>query len=174
MIIFFWQKALPTNLTMMNPTTTDLFHELVDNLCHALTAEESTSTQSTTITPPSTPSPPVCVASPIVNPATYSGLVEGCNGFQLQCSLALEIHPPLRCVSSPLRELKYPPSYSCHLDEHWNILAASWASHSLPRLLRCSLLGSVRTPFWRFICKWTTLSFTLGKKLLIILSGFLP
>lgn len=158
----------------MNPTTTDLFQELVDNLCHALTAVGSISTPSTTITPPSTPSPPVCVARSMVNPATYSGLVESCNGFLLHCSLALEIHPPLRCVSSPLRELKYPSSYSCHLDEHWNILAASWASHSLPQLLRCSLLGSVRTPFWRLICKWTTLLFTVGKKLLNILSSFLP
>jgi len=100
----------------MNPTTTDLFQELVDSLFHALTAVGSTSTWSTTITPLSTPSPPVCVASPLVNPVTYSGLVEGCSGFLLQCSLALEIHP-LECVTSPPTD-RAKISYSCHLDEH--------------------------------------------------------
>lgn len=40
--------------------------------------------------PPST-SAPVYTASRVVNPAPYSGSAEECNGFLLQCSLALEM-----------------------------------------------------------------------------------
>ncbi|KAK3552167.1 hypothetical protein QTP86_004160, partial [Hemibagrus guttatus] len=39
-------------------------------------------------------SAPLC-SSPMAQPAPYSGLVEDCNGFLLQCSLVLEMQPHL-------------------------------------------------------------------------------
>jgi hypothetical protein len=38
-------------------------------------------------------SPPLFISSPMVKPAPFSGREEDCNGFLLQCSLALEVQP---------------------------------------------------------------------------------
>ncbi|KAL0147889.1 hypothetical protein M9458_056810 [Cirrhinus mrigala] len=72
----------------MNPTGVDPFQELVDSLRKVLSVPASTA-------PPPAPSPapasapsslaPVYTASPVVNPAPYSGSAEECNGFLLQC-----------------------------------------------------------------------------------------
>ncbi len=89
--------------SMSNP---DLFQEIVDNLRRILTSTTTTTatnsvpttaTAATSVTtstaPPSSPSP--VITSPMAKPAPYSGLAEECNGFLLQCSLALEMQPQL-------------------------------------------------------------------------------
>lgn len=114
--LWSWQKARPINLTEMNPTTTDPFKELMDNLCRVLTVPAPASAPSTSVTSPNSSSPLVYVASPMVNPAPYSGSVEDSNGFLLQHSIALE----MQRIASPLRR---PKSHSsCHywLDVHCN------------------------------------------------------
>ncbi|KAK3553874.1 hypothetical protein QTP70_012711 [Hemibagrus guttatus] len=73
----------------------DPVEELAEALRHALTsvtgsaAPESASAATTAVS-----SPPV-YASPMAAPAPYSSAVEDCNGFLLQCSLALEMQSHL-------------------------------------------------------------------------------
>ncbi|KAK3534000.1 hypothetical protein QTP86_000506 [Hemibagrus guttatus] len=52
----------------------------------------STAPASSSTSAAASPSPPV-IASPVATPAPYSGSAEDCNGFLLQCSLALEMQP---------------------------------------------------------------------------------
>ncbi len=77
-------------------TSSDPFQEIVDHLKRALTTMTTTTaaTSVTTTTTSSTSNPPV-IASRMARPAPYSGRVEECNGFLLQCSLALEMQPHL-------------------------------------------------------------------------------
>lgn len=75
-----WQKARPT--LNMDPDWSNLFQEQSYRA-----AIVPTSASSTLI------SPPVYVASTMVMPMLYSGLVEDCIDFLLQCSLALERQP---------------------------------------------------------------------------------
>ncbi|XP_041947343.1 uncharacterized protein LOC121708613 [Alosa sapidissima] len=64
----------------MQPPNADPFRELVNEFRQALTAALAH------------PAPPPAVpSSPVVNPTPYSGAPEGCKGFLLQCSLALEM-----------------------------------------------------------------------------------
>ncbi|KAG5285423.1 hypothetical protein AALO_G00003200 [Alosa alosa] len=64
----------------MQPQNADPFRELVNEFRQALTAAQAH------------PAPPPAVpSSPVVNPTPYSGAPEGCKGFLLQCSLALEM-----------------------------------------------------------------------------------
>ncbi|MGL5501319.1 MAG: DUF4939 domain-containing protein, partial [Plesiomonas shigelloides] len=65
-------------------STTDPVKELVDILRQALQGATSASHAA------SAPSPPAA-SSPVATLAPYSGLAEECNGFLLQCSLALEM-----------------------------------------------------------------------------------
>ncbi|KAK3513643.1 hypothetical protein QTP70_028820 [Hemibagrus guttatus] len=58
----------------------------------ALRAPAPTPPATTSIITVPTPSALLC-ASPMAQPAPYSGLVEDCNGFLLQCSLVLEMQP---------------------------------------------------------------------------------
>ncbi|KAK3556977.1 hypothetical protein QTP70_022326 [Hemibagrus guttatus] len=66
--------------------------DLVEELAEALRRALTSATGSTT--PESASSPPV-YASPMAAPAPYSGAAEDCNGFLLQCSLALEMQSHL-------------------------------------------------------------------------------
>ncbi|KAK3570147.1 hypothetical protein QTP86_012623 [Hemibagrus guttatus] len=69
--------------------------ELVEAHCHALTTAAAAAPPATTSASAATsPSPPV-IASPVATPAPFSGSVEDCNGFLLQCLLALEMQPHL-------------------------------------------------------------------------------
>ncbi|KAK3561538.1 hypothetical protein QTP86_007782 [Hemibagrus guttatus] len=76
-------------------STPDPVSELVEALRRALintpAAAPPAATSASTAT---SPSPPV-IASPVATPAPFSGLAEDCNGFLLQCSLALEMQPHL-------------------------------------------------------------------------------
>ncbi len=77
-------------------SSSDPFQEIVDHLKRVLTTMTTTTaaTSVTTTTTSSTSNPPV-IASPMARPAPYSGRVEECNGFLLQCLLALEMQPHL-------------------------------------------------------------------------------
>ncbi|KAK3541056.1 hypothetical protein QTP86_012335 [Hemibagrus guttatus] len=71
----------------------DPLHELVEALRRALASMPgSTAPASSSTSAAASPSPPV-IASPVATPALYSGSAEDCNGFLLQCSLALEMQP---------------------------------------------------------------------------------
>ncbi|KAK3545117.1 hypothetical protein QTP70_000990 [Hemibagrus guttatus] len=71
----------------------DPLHELVEALHRALASMPgSTAPASSSASAVASPSPPV-IASPVAAPALYSGKAEDCNGFLLQCSLALEMQP---------------------------------------------------------------------------------
>lgn len=72
----------------MSTSQPDPFQELV-NLLRCSLMNPST----TPVTAPITSSPHTVVASPMANPAPYSGSMEECNGFLLQCSLTLEMQP---------------------------------------------------------------------------------
>ncbi|KAK3508516.1 hypothetical protein QTP70_031804, partial [Hemibagrus guttatus] len=68
-------------------------HELVEALRRALASMPgSTAPTNSSASAAASPSPPV-IASPVAAPALYSGAAEDCNGFLLQCSLALEMQP---------------------------------------------------------------------------------
>ncbi len=77
-------------------TSSDPFQEIVDHLKRALTTMTTmtAATSVTTTTTSSTSNPPV-IASRMARLAPYSGRVEECNGFLLQCSLTLEMQPHL-------------------------------------------------------------------------------
>lgn len=77
----------------MNPTGPDQFKDLVDSVRHVLSTLGPNPSSDTTVTSQSTFSPPIYIASPVVNSASYSGLTEDCNGFLLQCLVALEMQP---------------------------------------------------------------------------------
>ncbi|KAK3557568.1 hypothetical protein QTP70_030502 [Hemibagrus guttatus] len=71
----------------------DTLHELVEALHRALPSMPgSTAPASSSASTAASPSLPV-IASPVATLAPYSGLAEDCNGFLLQCSLALEMQP---------------------------------------------------------------------------------
>ncbi|KAK3575091.1 hypothetical protein QTP86_020705 [Hemibagrus guttatus] len=67
----------------------DPIAELAGALHRALSPAAATSASAAT-----SPSPPV-IASPVATPAPFSGSAGDCNGFLLQCSLALEMQPQL-------------------------------------------------------------------------------
>ncbi|KAK3561109.1 hypothetical protein QTP86_028317, partial [Hemibagrus guttatus] len=75
----------------------DPLRDLVETLRQALTALPApapTSPAATSANTVTTSSAPLYV-SPMAQPVHYSGLVEDCNGFILQCSLVLEMQPHL-------------------------------------------------------------------------------
>ncbi|KAK3537155.1 hypothetical protein QTP70_002656 [Hemibagrus guttatus] len=76
-------------------STPDPVHELIEALCRALTSAPTPTppaiTSASTVTSPSSP----VIASPMATPVPFSGSAEDCNGFLLQCSLALEMQPHL-------------------------------------------------------------------------------
>ncbi|KAK3544517.1 hypothetical protein QTP86_014096 [Hemibagrus guttatus] len=74
-------------------TAHSAFVELVEALRRAL-ASVPTFKAPVSSSASASPSPPV-IASPMAAPASYSGSAEDCNGFLLQCSLALEMQPHL-------------------------------------------------------------------------------
>ncbi len=76
---------------MSNP---DPFQEIVDHQRRILTTTTSTPATTSVTATSSSATPPVIV-SPMAKPAPYSGRAEECNGFILQCSLALEMQPHL-------------------------------------------------------------------------------
>ncbi len=77
-------------------SSSDPFQEIVDHLKRALiTMTTTTAATSVTTTTTSSASNPPVIASPMARPAPYSGRAEECNGFLLQCSLALEMQPHL-------------------------------------------------------------------------------
>ncbi len=86
---------LPTN-RMSSP---DPFQELVDSLKKVLLHPPSPTVCPAPAPPPtstttSTPSP-IVFASPMARPAPYSGSAEECNGFLLQCTLTIDLHPQM-------------------------------------------------------------------------------
>ncbi|KAK3551711.1 hypothetical protein QTP70_022574, partial [Hemibagrus guttatus] len=69
--------------------------ELVEALRCALTSTPAAAPAAITSASTATsPSPPV-IANPVATPVPFSGSAEDCNGFLLQCSLALEMQPHL-------------------------------------------------------------------------------
>ncbi|XDV29402.1 hypothetical protein PO909_032536 [Leuciscus waleckii] len=83
-LMLLLQRPDQHSVRMSSP---DPFQEVVDALKRALSSTTSASPVTTS------PSPPVA-SSPVANPASYSGLAEDCDGFLLQCSLALEMQSP--------------------------------------------------------------------------------
>ncbi len=76
----------------------DPFQELVDTLKRILTRSPSPPLPASTSTPVTSAinsSSPVMFASPMARPAPYSGDPEECNGFLLQCSLTIDLHPQM-------------------------------------------------------------------------------
>ncbi len=72
----------------------DPFQELVDSLRRVLRPAPPPTPPITSVTTTTTSSP-VVISSPMAKPAPFSGVAEECNGFLLQCSLALEMQPHL-------------------------------------------------------------------------------
>ncbi|KAK3556471.1 hypothetical protein QTP70_008245 [Hemibagrus guttatus] len=71
----------------------DPLHELVEAFRRVLTSMPgSTAPASSSTSAAASPLLPV-ITSPVATPAPYSGSAEDCNGFLLQCSLALEMRP---------------------------------------------------------------------------------
>ncbi|KAK3542360.1 hypothetical protein QTP86_025865 [Hemibagrus guttatus] len=82
----------PDTIRMSAP---DAVSELVEALRRAfINAPAAAPPAATSASTATSPSPPV-IASPVATPAPFSGSVEDCNGFLLQCSLALEMQPHL-------------------------------------------------------------------------------
>ncbi|KAK3517743.1 hypothetical protein QTP70_017791 [Hemibagrus guttatus] len=82
----------PETIRMSAP---DPISKLVEVLRCALTSAPTAAPPAITSASTATsPSPPVIV-SPVATPAPFSGSAEDCNGFLLQCSLALEMQPHL-------------------------------------------------------------------------------
>ncbi len=75
-------------------SSSDPFQEIVDALKRILTPSPVPSSLAPPITNNTTSSPPV-ISCPMAKPAPFSGSAEECNGFLLQCSLALEMRPQL-------------------------------------------------------------------------------
>ncbi|KAK3535066.1 hypothetical protein QTP70_003030 [Hemibagrus guttatus] len=73
----------------------DPVHELIEALRHALTSAPTSAPPAITSTSTATSTSPPVIASPVATPAPFSGSAEDCNGFLLQCSLALEMQPHL-------------------------------------------------------------------------------
>ncbi len=79
-------------------SASDPFQELVDTLKRILTRSASPPLPASTPTPVTSAissSSPVMFASPMARPAPYSGDPEECNGFILQCSLTIDLHPQM-------------------------------------------------------------------------------
>lgn len=122
----------------MNLAVVDPFQELVDSLCKVLSTPVYTPTASPSpVSATATSSAPIYTAITMVNPAPYSGSVDECNGFLLQCSLILE----LQQHRFPSKELK-SPSYCLYSQ----VKCTSWLNlhgsktdqqtiHSMPSLL---------------------------------------
>ncbi|KAK3539458.1 hypothetical protein QTP70_008492 [Hemibagrus guttatus] len=88
-------KTGPTSPETIGMSTLDPISELVEALRCALTSAPAAGPPAITSASTATsPSPPV-IASPVATPAPFSGSAEDCNGFLLQCSLALEMQPHL-------------------------------------------------------------------------------
>ncbi|KAK3570829.1 hypothetical protein QTP86_027643 [Hemibagrus guttatus] len=83
-------------ITTTGMSAPDPVAELVEALRRVLNpaAATSASAATTSASAAAAPSPPV-IASPVSAPAPFSGSAEDCNGFLLQCSLALEMQPQL-------------------------------------------------------------------------------
>ncbi|KAK3517661.1 hypothetical protein QTP70_015159 [Hemibagrus guttatus] len=91
----FIQNTGPKPSEHRGMNSPDPLHELVEALRRALASvPTSTAPVSSSASAVASPSAPV-IASPVAAPAPYSGLAEDCNGFLLQCSLALEMQPHL-------------------------------------------------------------------------------
>ncbi len=79
-------------------SASDPFQELVDTLKRILTRSASPPLPASIFTPVTSAinsSSPVMFASPMARPAPYSGEPEECNGFLLQCSLTIDLHPQM-------------------------------------------------------------------------------
>ncbi len=83
-----------THKGISNMSSPDPFQEIVDALKRILTPSPVPPSPAPPDTNHATSSPPV-ITSPMAKPAHFSGSAEECNGFLLQCSLALEIQPQL-------------------------------------------------------------------------------
>ncbi len=80
-------------------SSSDPFQELVDSLKRVLLHPSSppvcpAPTPPLPITTPSTSSP-IVFASPMARPAPFTGSAEECNGFLLQCTLTIDLHPQM-------------------------------------------------------------------------------
>ncbi|KAK3506130.1 hypothetical protein QTP70_002327, partial [Hemibagrus guttatus] len=73
----------------------DPVQDLVEVLRRALTSTPTPAPPATTSAFTTASPSPSAVASPIAKPAPFTGSVEDCNGFLLQCSLVLEMQPHL-------------------------------------------------------------------------------
>uniref|UniRef100_A0A8C2GHW3 Gypsy retrotransposon integrase-like protein 1 n=1 Tax=Cyprinus carpio TaxID=7962 RepID=A0A8C2GHW3_CYPCA len=73
----------------------DPFQDLVDALRRTLNVPPSPSPPASTSGNDPTTSSPSVPSSPMAKPAPFSGSVEECSGFLLQCSLVLEMQPHL-------------------------------------------------------------------------------
>jgi len=73
----------------------DPFQNLVDALRRTFPIHPSPPPPASTSGNTATASSPPVYASPMAKPAPFSGSAEDCNGFLLQCSLALEMQPHL-------------------------------------------------------------------------------
>ncbi len=67
----------------------------MDNLRRVLLTPTTTPVPPVTNITNTTSSSPSVIASPMAKPAPFTGVAEQCNGFLLQCSLALEMQPHL-------------------------------------------------------------------------------
>ncbi len=83
-----------THKGISNMSSPDPFQEIVDALKRILTPSPVSPPPAPPDTNNATSSPPVNT-SPMAKPAPFSGSVEECNRFLLQCSLALEMQPQL-------------------------------------------------------------------------------
>ncbi|KAK3513653.1 hypothetical protein QTP70_028807, partial [Hemibagrus guttatus] len=88
-------KTGPTPPEQIGMSSPDPLHELIEALRRALASAPTSAppaiTSASTATSPLSP----VIASPMATPAPFSGSAEDCNGFLLQCSLALEMQPHL-------------------------------------------------------------------------------
>ncbi|KAL0177702.1 hypothetical protein M9458_026596, partial [Cirrhinus mrigala] len=90
-------SAKPGPMTYHSMSTTDPFQELVDSLKKVLLRAPvipALVSPSESSPAPSTSSSPL-PSSPMARPVPYSGRVEECNGFLLQCSLVFTMQPAL-------------------------------------------------------------------------------
>ncbi|KAK3510435.1 hypothetical protein QTP70_006850 [Hemibagrus guttatus] len=75
-------------------STPDPVQDLVEVLRHTLASAPTPAPPVTTSAFPASPTPSAA-ASPMAKPAPFTGSVEDCSGFLLQCSLVLEMQPHL-------------------------------------------------------------------------------
>ncbi|KAL0168472.1 hypothetical protein M9458_036694, partial [Cirrhinus mrigala] len=108
-----------TDHTIMNQTGVDPFQELVDSV-HRVLTPPVTATPVPVPSQSTSSSGPIYAASPMANPAPYSGLADECNDS------SYSVRSPLRCsrIVSPLRELK--SCLLCHYYQPLNLCVSSW------------------------------------------------